>query len=618
MKKHSLKERFQYWLENKLSNNPLSFIKIIAFSTLILALLVACFIKILNLSDSSFLSEFWDTLASSINAWMPFSEDVDNNVGHIILTSIAAIFGLFITSLLIGIISNSLEEKIEQIKKGNSIVIEENHIVILGFIEGEYTLIKELVKSIGTKEACIVVACDKDKNDVEEMIESNVTHPENIRIVCRTVESITPTSLSCCSIETCKAIIINPTEDEKVIKYIFTLTHMLNLAKREDVIIVATIRNKEFSLPFEFNKGKNIIFLVLSDFIARIIARTCTQPGLSLAYLELFNNKGSELYAYEMPETIGISFIDVLCNMKNGVPIGVLHNDNSLINPNADYIIQKDDKLIIFAEDNSSAFFVRNKLIENNIEKVQNININYQKILILGYNESFKTIIDEMPNGYNKVILAGIENDNYDSVKKAIKGKKNYKLLNQNISIDEIDSLEKLVKNVDRVVLLNNHFKSGDSADIKIMLRLTKLREIRDKNKLNFTICVELRRAANRTLIHQEDFTDYVVRTNMFSMFLAQLVSNPELKAVYDELLSNKGNEIKLLLASNYNIVGLNTSQIRNLMFNYGYLYLGIIKQKNGKYNCSFNPELDETLEIDSNDRIVVIGNTNDLTRFSI
>lgn len=611
MKNYTKKEKIQYWLENKLSKSPLSFIKIIAIATVVLALLIAFFITIF-ISGSDFISSFWNTLASSINAWMPYTEDADNNVIHILLTSIAAIFGLFITSLLISIISSALEEKIEDIKKGNSIVVESNHIIIIGFVEGEYTLIKELIKSANRKELSIVVCCDRDKSEVEELIKDNVECPNNVRIICRTIQSITPTSLECCSVDTCKAVIISPMDDEKVIKYVYVLSYMLERAKRNDIVIVATIRNKEYLLPKGFNKGNNIIFLVLTDFVARIIARTCVQPGLSLAYLELFNNKGSELYANYYPNLVGKRFENIISCIDNGVPIGIVNDNETIINPKADYVISNDDKLVVFSEEKDSSIIVDDhKDIQLKRNDIKTKKEKKKKILILGYNESFETIINELSFSNVNIFQVGAKNENYIFVKKKTRNMKNIKILPSNISIDDYNDLVKLTNDIDRIVLLNNYSKNGDSADTKIMLRLTKLREIKEKYNRNFSICVELRRAANRTLIHKDDYTDYFVRTNLFSMFLSQLSMNPELKSVYDELLSYKGNEIMLLECDNSLLSNRKVSEIRNFLYKSGSIFLGILKNEDGKYNCIFNPKLDDIVYLAENDCLIVIKEKN-------
>lgn len=50
------------------------------------------------------------------------------------------------TSVLIGVISTAIEERLSTLRKGNSLVLERDHIVILGHENGEFKLIEELIK----------------------------------------------------------------------------------------------------------------------------------------------------------------------------------------------------------------------------------------------------------------------------------------------------------------------------------------------------------------------------------------------------------------------------------------------------------------------------------------
>lgn len=113
-----------------------------------------------------------DSIATLINACLPsFS---DGSIGYIILMSIAAIAGVLFTSVLISIITSAIEEKIDNLKKGNSLVLEKNHIVVLGFYLGEYTLLRQLILASAGKPTCVVVA-----EYMEEYIMDNLDIPKN-------------------------------------------------------------------------------------------------------------------------------------------------------------------------------------------------------------------------------------------------------------------------------------------------------------------------------------------------------------------------------------------------------------------------------------------------------
>ena len=138
MKKHSLKKRFLYWFDNRMAEGSFALIRLLAVVTLVVILLIALLVFRLTYSEeSSFLSSFWESLSTVINAWMPAFEDGDGSLAYLIPMSLAAIAGLFITSVLIGIVSSGIEEKITDLKRGHSEILEEDHIVVLGFYPGE-------------------------------------------------------------------------------------------------------------------------------------------------------------------------------------------------------------------------------------------------------------------------------------------------------------------------------------------------------------------------------------------------------------------------------------------------------------------------------------------------
>ena len=136
--KFSLKSRFNYWFDNRMSKGSLGFIRILIIVSILFAVLIAGLIILFHFNeDGEVASIFWDTISTIINAWMPSFED--GSIGYIIMMSIVAIAGVLFTSVLIGIITSAIEEKIDNLKKGNSMVLEKDHIVVLGFYPGEYT-----------------------------------------------------------------------------------------------------------------------------------------------------------------------------------------------------------------------------------------------------------------------------------------------------------------------------------------------------------------------------------------------------------------------------------------------------------------------------------------------
>ena len=119
----AIKNHINYWLEKKMANGTYSMIKMLTIVTLSIVMLLAIMMALLDIGDDDgFFSLFWDLLATAINAWMPYSED--GQVSYVLLSSLVAIMGLFLTSTLIGIISSFIEEKLENLRNGTATIFE--------------------------------------------------------------------------------------------------------------------------------------------------------------------------------------------------------------------------------------------------------------------------------------------------------------------------------------------------------------------------------------------------------------------------------------------------------------------------------------------------------------
>ena len=164
--KFSFKDRFNYWFDNRMTKGSLGLIKALIAASVALAVLIAGLIILFRFNEEGEIgSVFWNSIATVINAWMPYFDE--GSPGYLVLMSVTAIAGVLFTSVLIGIVTSAIEEKIIELKRGNSRVLESGHTVILGFYPGEYTLIRQLILAAAEKPDCIVVADDREREEME-------------------------------------------------------------------------------------------------------------------------------------------------------------------------------------------------------------------------------------------------------------------------------------------------------------------------------------------------------------------------------------------------------------------------------------------------------------------
>ena len=131
MKKNNLFQRFRYWLDKRMARGTGSMICALLFATIFMILFLASILILFGASDEcSPLHAIWDSFATAINAEIPSSSD--GSLLFVFINGIAAIIGLFFTSILIGIITTGIETKLQTLRNGNAEVLENDHTVILG------------------------------------------------------------------------------------------------------------------------------------------------------------------------------------------------------------------------------------------------------------------------------------------------------------------------------------------------------------------------------------------------------------------------------------------------------------------------------------------------------
>ena len=606
-KKFNLKNKFKYWFDNKMSKGSLGFIRVLIIASVLLAVIIAGLIILFNFNEEGEIASiFWDSIATIINACMP--SFADGSLGYLILMSIVAIAGVLFTSVLIGIITSAIEEKIDSLKKGNSIVLEKNHIVVLGFYPGEYTLLNQLILASAGKPACVVVAEDMDREEMEEAINENLDVPKNFRIVCRTVDITDPSSLEKCSVETCKTIIVSPTEDMRTIKTVLAVSALLAEKGTPEISVNAIISKDEYRFPPSIAEANNITTLQTNSILAKMIAHSCTQSGLSQTFKEVFDFEGSEFYLIDIPKEDNLTFTDLMAMTSKATPSGIYRDGKVIINPKPNTKILSEDKLLVFAEEIDSAEFIKNIEI-NNINTKVKISKSKETIdtVIIGHNETLPIILSELPENVSKVYLAGQDTTKEEEKElKTIAKKRKITLEYYKGNLHKEKSLLEIAKMANHIVILNDHDKEAEEADMEAIFLLLNLRDIRKRYDLDFNITMEMQKEHNQKLVGRGDHTDFLVTSSMSSLILAQLAESPELIDVFRELLSNKGNELYLKNAKDIKLEGTYTvCDLRLIMLKEGYIFLGYVDSDKNSY---FNLPLDEEITLTKNDNLIVLG----------
>jgi hypothetical protein len=297
--KKPFKEKSRYFFDSLMSRGTLSLIGFLAIISLALIIIFTVIIWLVGLiPGQSFIEIFWLNIFKTLSTGT--LSGAQPGQLNFLLSFLVALASIFITSLLIGLLTAGIQQKIWSLRQGRSKVIEFDHTIILGWSETIFTVIRALNEAASNQKLCkIVIMAQKDKTEMEEIIKEKIRPSKNLKIICRKGNPIDLNDLKIVNLSTSRSIIIIEDSDSKVIKTVIAINSSRDSTRIKPFRIIATL-NESKNLDSGKIAGEGQASFVLNkSFIARLIANTCYQPGLSLVYNDLLTFKGDEIYVSE-------------------------------------------------------------------------------------------------------------------------------------------------------------------------------------------------------------------------------------------------------------------------------------------------------------------------------
>ena len=576
MRKITFKDRFRYRFDNLMAKGPIALIVWLFIVSAILIALISLLVVSLGIGPEgkqTFLQVAWASLMRTLD---PGTMGGDEGDWSFLVAMLTVTFGgIFIVSILIGILTTGIEGKLEQLRKGRSFVAEQGHTVILGWSSQIFTLISEIIAANeNQKQSCIVVLSEKDTVEMQDEIRSKIEKTGRTRIVCRTGSPIDMNDLEIVNHQSARSIVVLAPEiddpDFYVIKAILALTNETGSeANRPGTRchIVAVIRDTKNFEVARMISGDRVKLVLAGDMTARIMAQTCRQSGLSVAYTELLDFGGDEIYFKEEPALTGKTFAETLVAYEDSAVIGIRFKDGRLqLNPSMDTRLENGDALIVISADDDTirlSGLTEYKMDLNAIQEAAPKPLSPEHTLMLGWNERAPSIIKELDNyvGPDSDILV-VSGSSIDTTSLQSENGK-APLRNMTVSFrpgdtTDRDTLESLsVENYDHIIVLStSEDGSGPTdpqeADARTLITLLHLRDMADKTGTDLAIVSEMLDIKNRELAQVTRADDFVVSDNLISLMLSQISENPELALVFQDLFDPEGSEIYLKPAEDY------------------------------------------------------------------
>jgi voltage-gated potassium channel Kch len=628
MKKYSFSEKLRYRFENTLSKGTIAVIAWLAVLSALIVIISSVIIYATRLADApdqSMEESMWQSLMRTMDSGN-VANDVNWPLRAVML--LVTLGGIFIVSTLIGTITSGMEAKMEEMRKGRSKVLEENHTLILGWSTKVFSIISELlIANENQKRPRIVIMADRDKVEMEDEIRSKFPDTKNTKIICRTGSPLDLNDLEVVSPHDARSIIIlSPEEGENpdthVIKSILALTNNPN-RKSDKYHIVAEIRDEANMEAAHLVSNDEAVLVLAGDLIARVTAQTCRQSGLSVVYTELLDFDGAEIYFKNEPSLVGKTYKDALNAYEDSAVMGVFHaNGDVSINPDMGKKLEKGDQVIAIAEDDDAIKLSGIKdlaLTAAAINEGGRVPAKKERTLIMGWNNKGIIIIKELDNyvgeGSEVIVLAETEQAEA-AVKKLAPSLKKQKLEFRGGSTTERATLDSLnIASFNHIIILCYSDMDMQEADAKTLITLLHLRNISEQVGHNFTIVSEMLDVRNRDLAEVTKADDFIVSDKLISLMLSQLSENKHLKKVFDDLFAAEGSEVYLKPAADYikpgqpvNFYTVIESASRKKETAIGYRIQAQANEPSKAYGVRVNPNKSEKITFTENDKIVVLA----------
>ena len=569
----SFRQKFKYRFDNIMSRGTPAMVGMLFLLSLIVVFIAGAiistaeFVQEAGSEPLSFGEATWESLMRTLDSG---TMGGDTGTGFRLVMLFVTLGGIFVVSALIGVLSNGLEDQMDRLRKGRSQVLENNHSLVLGWSPQIFTVLNELmIANENQNNARIVVMADKDKVEMEDEIRERVEVRGKTRIICRNGSPIDPNDLEIASPHQAKSIIVLPPEnndpDTDVIKTVLAITNNPN-RRAEKYHIITQIRHaKNLPVLKLVGANDNVQAILTGDLIARIVAQTSRQSGLSVVYTELMDFGGDEIYFKQEAALAGKTYGDALLVYEDSSVMGIRKADRRiLLNPPMDALIEADDQIFAISADDDTIRLSSPSLIQVKEAAIRSNSVPLkpqpEKCLILGWNRSGTTIVHELDNYVPKGSQVTVVADVYNIEKQvtAQGGKlKNQKLVVLEGETTDRDLLDTLnVQDYDHVIVLAYNTLEPQEADAKTLVTLLHLRDMAERDETPFSIVSEMLDLRNRELAEATQVDDFIVSEHLVSLMMSQISENAELFDVFTDIFDPEGSEIYLKPISDYVAVG--------------------------------------------------------------
>ncbi|QYC41065.1 TrkA-N domain protein [Nonomuraea coxensis DSM 45129] len=559
MSKVTVRARLRYWFDNTMSKGTASLIGWLAVVSVALIVSVAAFTLWLAPGEPDGAGHagevLWITLMHALTPSKVASDK--GSAAYLAVMFAGSLGGLFIVSMLVGLLSNGLKQQVDRLRRGRSRIVESGHTVVLGWSDQVFTIVGELVKAHASqKRSAVAILADRDKLDMEEDLREHLGDLGRTRLICRTGKPTEPHDLALMNLAAARSVVVLSPQGEDPDAHVIKI--LLALAKREGAHppVVAALASGRNLAAARLAGGPDVHLVDSDDTAARLIVQSSRQSGLSVVCMDLLNFDGGEIYLRTPRKLVGVTYGEALHAYQTAVVIGLRRPSGVVLNPPGDTVIGADDEIIVIAADDSHVRLAAGKpsVDESAIAApaAGRPGPAPERTLLLNWNGRAERIVRLLDAYAAPGSVLEIAAD-HPRAGAGLSGLGNLTVNVKDCDTTDRFALEALGVGVfQHVIVLSDDRFDPHHADTRTLMTLLQLRDMQSALGEHYSIVSEMHDENNRTLAEVTEADDIVISDTVIGLLLAQLAENRHLAEVFGALFDSHGSEIYLRPASSY------------------------------------------------------------------
>ncbi|MGK5642993.1 CASTOR/POLLUX-related putative ion channel [Streptomyces sp. URMC 126] len=517
---------------------------------------------------------------------------------QVLLSVVLALVALLYVSALVSLITTGVSERVTALRRGRSTVLEDGHVVVLGWSEQVFTVVAELVAAnANQRRAAVAVLADRDKTAMEDALHIKVGPTGGTRVICRSGSTTDPAVLPRVSPHTAGAVLVLPRDgpagDAEVVKTLLALRAAARAAPGPDggvggpggaasgppaaedggggaasgvdPWVVAAVRDARYRLAAALAAGEGGVVLETDDITARLVVQSARRPGLSLVYQELLDFAGDEFYTVRESSLVGRTFGEALLAYPTSCAVGIVRSDGALaLNPPSDSVIGAADRIVVITRDDDTAVVAEPPPAVDEAVLVAAVppeTRRPERVLLLGWNRRAPLIVGRLCRYTAPGSVVDVVADDAPATAASVRAADRDAGAALSVVLRPGDPAgQETVEAVDAasydsVIVLGPDPVPGDTGeepDDRILVTLLLLRAMEAASGRELPVVTELTDDRNRALAPVSPGADFIVSGKLIGLLMAQISQNRHLAAVFRELFATGGTEILLRPASRY------------------------------------------------------------------